>query len=86
MQQDFAPFGEVMHKVTNREVKKNYEIYLCALSGRDRARKSGSRSTSSSLPISSTWSSSMNAIAAAPQMTQPGGTCSTTSAAPRTWA
>jgi type I restriction enzyme, R subunit len=28
MQQDFAPFGELMHKVTNREVKKNYEIYL----------------------------------------------------------
>lgn len=28
MQQDFAPFGEVMHKVTNREVKKNHEIYL----------------------------------------------------------
>ena len=28
MQQDFAPFGEVMHKVSNREVKKNYEIYL----------------------------------------------------------
>lgn len=28
MQQDFAPFGEVMHKVANREVKKNYEIYL----------------------------------------------------------
>lgn len=28
MQQDFAPFGEVMHKVTNREAKKNYEIYL----------------------------------------------------------
>lgn len=28
MQQDFSPFGEVMHKVTNREVKKNYEIYL----------------------------------------------------------
>jgi len=28
MQQDFAPFGEVMHKVTNSEVKKNYEIYL----------------------------------------------------------
>jgi type I restriction enzyme R subunit len=27
--QDFAPFGEVMHKITNREVKKNYEIYLC---------------------------------------------------------
>jgi len=26
MQQDFAPFGEVMHKVTNRDVKKNYEI------------------------------------------------------------
>src|SRR5690606_12466949 len=24
MQQDFAPFGEVMHKVTNREIKKNY--------------------------------------------------------------
>lgn len=28
MQQDFAPFSEVMHKITNREVKKNYEIYL----------------------------------------------------------
>ena len=28
MQQDFAPFGEVMHKVTNREVKRNYEVYL----------------------------------------------------------
>lgn len=28
MQQDFAPFGEVMHKVSNREVKKNYEVYL----------------------------------------------------------
>jgi type I restriction enzyme R subunit len=28
MQQDFAPFGEVMHKVTNREIKKNFEIYL----------------------------------------------------------
>lgn len=28
MQQDFAPFGEIMHKITNREVKKNYEIYL----------------------------------------------------------
>ena len=28
IQQDFAPFGEVMHKVANREVKKNYEIYL----------------------------------------------------------
>lgn len=28
MQQDFAPFGEVMHKIGNREVKKNYEIYL----------------------------------------------------------
>ena len=27
--QDFAPFGEVMHKITNRNVKKNYEIYLC---------------------------------------------------------
>lgn len=28
IQQDFSPFGEVMHKITNREVKKNYEIYL----------------------------------------------------------
>lgn len=26
--QDFAPFGEVMHKIENREVKKNYAIYL----------------------------------------------------------
>ena len=29
IQQDFAPFGEVMHKITGRQVKKNYEIYLC---------------------------------------------------------
>ena len=29
IQQDFAPFGEVMHKITNRTVKKNFEIYLC---------------------------------------------------------
>ena len=29
IQQDFAPFGEVMHKITNREAKRNYEIYLC---------------------------------------------------------
>jgi len=29
MQQDFAPFGEVMHKISNRDVRKNYEIYLC---------------------------------------------------------
>jgi type I restriction enzyme R subunit len=28
MQQDFAPFGEVMHKISKRTVKKNYEIYL----------------------------------------------------------
>lgn len=28
MQQDFAPFGEVMHKISNRAVKKNFEIYL----------------------------------------------------------
>lgn len=38
MQQDFAPFGEVMHKVTNRKAKKNYEIYLAlyqAVTGRE---------------------------------------------------
>ncbi len=38
MQQDFAPFGEVMHKVSHREVKKNYEIYLAlyqAVTGRE---------------------------------------------------
>lgn len=28
MLQDFSPFGKVMHKITNREVKKNYEVYL----------------------------------------------------------
>lgn len=28
IQQDFAPFGEAMHKITNREAKRNYEIYL----------------------------------------------------------
>ncbi len=31
--QDFAPFGEVMHKITNREIKKNYEIYLALYQG-----------------------------------------------------
>ena len=38
IQQDFAPFGEVMHKITNREAKKNYEIYLAlyqAVTGTD---------------------------------------------------
>lgn len=38
IQQDFAPFGEVMHKITNRTVKKNYEIYLSlyqAVTGND---------------------------------------------------
>lgn len=38
MQQDFAPFGEVMHKIINREVNKNYEIYLAlyqAVTGRE---------------------------------------------------
>lgn len=42
MQQDFAPFGEVMHKVTNREVKKNYEIYLAlyqAVTGKEEWRQ-----------------------------------------------
>lgn len=28
MEQDFSPFGEVMHKISNREAKKNYEVYL----------------------------------------------------------
>jgi len=28
MTQDFAPFGEAMHKIGNRTVKRNYEIYL----------------------------------------------------------
>ncbi len=38
MQQDFGPFGEVMHKVSKRQVKKNYEIYLAlyqAVTGKD---------------------------------------------------
>ncbi|WP_031433257.1 EcoAI/FtnUII family type I restriction enzme subunit R [Methylomarinum vadi] len=38
MQQDFAPFGEAMHKVANREAKKHYEIYLAlyqAVTGKD---------------------------------------------------
>lgn len=29
IQQDFAPFGEFMHKITNRTVKRNYDVYLC---------------------------------------------------------
>ncbi len=28
IQQDFSPFGESMHKIQNREVKRNFEIYL----------------------------------------------------------
>lgn len=28
IEQDFSPFGSVMHKISNREAKKNYEIYL----------------------------------------------------------
>jgi type I restriction enzyme R subunit len=42
MQQDFAPFGEVMHKITNREIKKNYEIYLAlyqAVTGKEEWRQ-----------------------------------------------
>jgi type I restriction enzyme R subunit len=42
MQQDFAPFGEVMHKVGNREIKKNYEIYLAlyqAVTGKEAWRQ-----------------------------------------------
>lgn len=38
MLQDFAPFGDAMHKITNREVKRNYEIYLAlyqAVTGRE---------------------------------------------------
>jgi len=29
IKQDFAPFGEIMHKISNRTVKRNYEVYLC---------------------------------------------------------
>ena len=42
IQQDFAPFGEVMHKISNREVKKNYEVYLAlyqAVTGTEEARQ-----------------------------------------------
>jgi type I restriction enzyme R subunit len=42
IQQDFAPFGEAMHKITNREVKKNYEIYLAlyqAVTGVEEAKQ-----------------------------------------------
>ena len=38
MLQDFAPFGDAMHKITNREIKRNYEIYLAlyqAVTGRE---------------------------------------------------
>ncbi len=38
MQQDFAPFGEAMHKIAKRTVKKNHEIYLAlyqAVTGTD---------------------------------------------------
>jgi type I restriction enzyme R subunit len=42
IQQDFAPFGEIMHKITNREVKKNYEVYLAlyqAITGPEEAQQ-----------------------------------------------
>jgi type I restriction enzyme R subunit len=38
IQQDFAPFGEVMHKIGNRTVERRYEIYLSlyqAVTGRE---------------------------------------------------
>ena len=40
--QDFAPFGEVMHKIVNREAKKNYEIYMAlyqAITGTEDAKQ-----------------------------------------------
>ncbi|MBS0260460.1 MAG: DEAD/DEAH box helicase family protein, partial [Planctomycetes bacterium] len=42
IQQDFAPFGEVMHKISNREARKNYEVYLAlyqAITGTEEARQ-----------------------------------------------
>ncbi len=42
IQQDFAPFGEVMHKITNREAKRNYEVYLAlyqAVTGNDERKQ-----------------------------------------------
>jgi hypothetical protein len=38
IQQDFAPFGEVMHKIGNRTVERRYEVYLSlyqAVTGRE---------------------------------------------------
>ncbi len=54
IQQDFAPFGEVMRKITNREVKKNYEVYLSlyqAVTGKEEWKQiySSSRQTFSIL-------------------------------------
>ena len=40
--QDFAPFGEVMHKIVNREAKKNYEIDMAlyqAITGTEDAKQ-----------------------------------------------
>jgi type I restriction enzyme R subunit len=42
MLQDFAPFGEVMHKIQNREAKRNYEIYLAlyqAVTGKEESQQ-----------------------------------------------
>ncbi len=42
IQQDFSPFGEVMHKITNRTVKRNYEIYLSlyqAVTGKEESKQ-----------------------------------------------
>jgi hypothetical protein len=46
MQQDFAPFGEVMHKITSARSKRTTKS-TCALPGRH-GQGEGSRSTSSS--------------------------------------
>ena len=42
MQQDFAPFGDAMHKIGNREANKNHEIYLAlyqAVTGKVQIRR-----------------------------------------------
>ncbi len=42
MLQDFAPFGEVMHKIQNREAKRNYEVYLAlyqAVTGKEESQQ-----------------------------------------------
>ncbi len=84
MQQDFAPFCEVMRKIKNREVEKKLRDLSLLSTRQSPEKKSGSKYTASSRPISLNSLLSTSAIAVVRPTTLPGAKFSTTSAAPRT--